>query len=343
MTIGVLVLSVVIAIDAMGGDNAPQEVVKGVVEASKVFKYKMALVGKKELIDAELSKYRYDKKKITVVNATEVIETGEVPTAAIKKKKDSSMVVGLNMLKRGEATAFISAGNTGALLTGATVIVGRIKGVERPALGTVLPGEHGPTMLIDAGANVDAKPNYLKQFALMGSIYMENMEGIKNPKVGLINIGTEEEKGNALVKETYEILKKDKKINFAGNLEARDIPDGNVQVAVCDAFVGNVVLKLMEGFGMSMLKRIKREITADIFSKIGAVMAIGAFKRIKSFYDYKDKGGAPFLGLKALVVKAHGSSDAASVKGAISQCVKFIEGDIVNKIAEKISNEQENN
>ncbi len=337
------ILSAVIAIDAMGGDNAPFEVVKGVVEASKIYKYKMVLVGKEELINAELSKYRYDKKKIGVVNATEVIETGEVPTVAIKKKKNSSMVVGLNMLKRGEATAFISAGNTGALLTGATVIVGRIKGVERPALGTVLPGEKGPTMLIDAGANVDAKPAYLKQFALMGSIYMQNVEGIKNPKVGLINIGTEEEKGNAVVKETYELLKNDKKINFAGNLEARDIPSGDMQVAVCDAFVGNVVLKLMEGFGMSILGRIKREITSDLLSKIGAVFAMGAFKRIKKFYSYKDKGGAPFLGLKALVVKAHGSSDAESVKGAVSQCVKFIEGDIVNKIAERINDDTENN
>jgi glycerol-3-phosphate acyltransferase PlsX len=176
----------------------------------------------------------------------------------------------------------------------------------------------------------------------MGSIYMENVEGIRNPKVGLINIGAEEEKGNAVVKETYELLKSDKKINFCGNLEARDIPNGDMQVAVCDAFVGNVVLKLMEGFGMSILYRIKREITADVLSKVGAVFAMGAFKRIKKFYEYKNKGGAPFLGLKALVVKAHGSSDAESVKGAISQCVKFIEADIVNKIAKNINDENEN-
>lgn len=330
-------MAAVIAIDAMGGDNAPAEIVKGVVEASKVYKYKIALVGKEDIINAELSKYRYDKKKIAVVNATEVIDTAEVPTAAIKKKKDSSIVVGLNMVKRNEAIAFISAGNTGALLTGATVIVGRIKGVERPALGTVLPGEKGPTMLIDAGANVDAKPSYLRQFAIMGSIYVENVLNIKNPRVGLVNIGAEEEKGNTLVKETYELLKGDKSINFAGNLEARDIPVGDIQVAVCDAFVGNVILKLMEGFGMSMLKKIKTELTADVFSKIGACFALGAFGRIKKFYSYKDKGGAPFLGLKGLVVKAHGSSDAESVKGAISQCVMFIEGDIVNKIAEKIN------
>lgn len=327
----------VIAIDAMGGDNAPAEIVKGAVEASKSVKYNLALVGKEELVNAELSKYNYDKSKITVVNATEVIETCEVPTVAIKQKKDSSMVVGLNMVKKGEAQAFVSAGNTGALLTGATVIVGRIKGVERPALGTLLPTEKGHTLLIDAGANVDAKPSYFPQFALMGSIYYENVMGVKEPKVGLVNIGVEESKGNAVVKEAYGLLKETKDINFIGNTEARDISLGDADVVVCDAFVGNVILKVMEGFGKSILRIIKKEILATVMSKLGAVLASGAFKRIKKYFDYDTVGGAPFLGLKGLVVKAHGSSDYRAVAGAIFQCEKFIDGDIVSKIAEKIS------
>jgi glycerol-3-phosphate acyltransferase PlsX len=326
----------VIALDAMGGDNAPAEIVKGAVEATKEFNYKIALVGKEDAIKAELAKYNWDKSKIEIVNATEIIETCEVPTVAIRKKKDSSMVVGLNMVKNGDAAAFISAGNTGALLTGATVIIGRLKGVERPALGTMIPTEKGASLLIDAGANVDAKPGYLVQFAKMGSVYVENIFGIKNPKIGLINIGVESEKGNALVKETYGLLSEEKDINFTGNLEARDIPLGDVDVMVADAFVGNVVLKLMEGFGKSILGIVKKELMADILSKLGAVMSMRAFKRIKAYFDYSDKGGAPFLGLKALVVKAHGNSDYRSVKGAIKQCVSFIEADIVNKIADKI-------
>lgn len=327
---------VIIAVDAMGGDNAPCEIVKGAVEASKEIKYKIALVGIEEAVNAELAKYSYDKEKISVVNATEVIETCEVPTVAIRKKKDSSMVVGLNMVKKGEAAAFVSAGNTGALLTGATVIVGRIPGVERPALGTMIPTEKGMSLLIDAGANVDAKPNYLVQFAKMGSVYVENIFGVKNPKVGLINIGVESEKGNALVKETYGLLSDAEGINFAGNLEARDIPQGEMDVMVADAFVGNVVLKLMEGFGKTILGILKKELMADFMSKIGAVISMKAFKRVKGYFDYSDVGGAPFLGLKALVVKAHGNSDARAIKGAINQCVKFIDGDIVSKIAQKL-------
>ncbi len=327
----------IIAVDAMGGDNAPAEIVKGAVNASKEISYQIALVGKEDVIKEELAKYKYDEEKIVVVNASEVIENCDQPTVAIKKKKDSSMVVGMNMVKKGEAAAFVSAGNTGALLTGATVIVGRIKGVERPALGTMLPTETGYTLLIDAGANVDAKPSYLVQFATMGSVYVENVSGIKEPKVGLVNIGAEKEKGNAVVKETYELLEQQDKINFIGNVEARDITKGQADVVICDAFVGNVILKFMEGFGKSMLRMIKTELTADLISKIGAVISMKAFKRLKKRFDYDDIGGAPFLGLKALVVKAHGSSDNRAIRGAILQCAKFIEGDIVNKIAEKLS------
>ncbi|MBQ9604745.1 MAG: phosphate acyltransferase PlsX [Firmicutes bacterium] len=327
----------IIAVDAMGGDNAPAEIVLGAVNASKDIDYKIALVGKEDVVNEELSKYEYNKDKIIVVNASEVIENCDQPTVAIKKKKDSSMVVGMNMVKKGEAAAFVSAGNTGALLTGATVIVGRIKGVERPALGTMLPTEKGFTLLIDAGANVDAKPSYLVQFATMGSVYVENVSGIKDPKVGLVNIGAEREKGNAVVKETYELLEQQDKINFIGNVEARDITKGQADVVICDAFVGNVILKFMEGFGKTMLSMIKSELKADLVSKIGAVISMKAFKRLKKRFDYDDIGGAPFLGLKALVVKAHGSSDNRAIRGAIIQCAKFIDGDIVNKIAEKLS------
>ncbi len=327
----------IIAVDAMGGDNAPFEIVKGCISAIKEHKnIKIILVGRENDIMQELSKYQYDDKRIEVLNADEVIATDEVPTVAIKTKKNSSMVVGLNLVKTGDASAFISAGNTGALLTGAVTIIKRIKGVERPALGTLMPMENGKSsLLIDAGANVDAKPSFLVQFAKMGSVYMENVMGIENPKVGLINIGAEKEKGNALTKETYELLEQ-ADINFVGNLEARDIFLGEVDVMVCDAFVGNVVLKFAEGFVKSIMRIIKRELLAGVLSKIGALLSAGAFKRLKKYFDYSKVGGAPFIGLSGLVVKAHGNSKEDDVVGAINQCIKFIEGDIVNKIQEKI-------
>ena len=327
----------IIAIDAMGGDNAPVEIVKGAVKASKTVKYGLALVGRQDIINSELAKYSYEKDKITVVNADEVIENCETPTEAIKHKKNSSMVVGLNMVKDGRAVAFVSAGNTGALLTGATIIVGRIKGVKRPALGTMLPSEKNRVLMMDSGANVDAKAEYLVQYAQMGSVYFENVLGKENPTVGLINIGTEREKGNAMVKEAYELLEEAKGINFAGNVEARDITLGNVDIVVCDAFVGNVILKVMEGLGKTVLRLLKKELMSGLRTKIGALFAKPAFVNIqKNFFEYDDIGGAPFLGLKGLVVKAHGSSDAGAVAGAIKQCEKFIDGDIVNKIAERL-------
>lgn len=327
----------IIAIDAMGGDNAPVEIVKGAVRASKTVKYGLALVGRENIINSELEKYSYDKDKITVVNADEVIENCETPTEAIKNKKNSSMVVGLNMVKEGRAVAFVSAGNTGALLTGATIIVGRIKGVKRPALGTMLPSEKSRVLMLDSGANVDAKAEYLVQYAQMGSVYFENVLGKKNPTVGLVNIGTEREKGNAMVKEAYSLLEEAKGINFIGNVEARDITIGNVDIVVCDAFVGNVILKVMEGLANTVLRLLKKELMSGLRTKIGALLAKPAFVNIKkNFLEYDDIGGAPFLGLKGLVVKAHGSSDAGAVAGAIKQCEKFIDGDIVNKIAERL-------
>ncbi len=327
--------NVKIAVDAMGGDNAPAEIVKGAVEAVNEFKSNIVLVGIKDKIEEELKKYTYDTNKITIAHASEIIGTDETPTTAIRQKKDSSMVVGLNLVKKGEAMAFVSAGSTGALLTGSTVIIGRIKGIERPALGTCLPTTKGFTFLLDSGANVDCKPNYIVQFAKMASVYVENVMGIKNPKVALANIGAEKEKGNALTKEAYELLELTQDINFSGNIEAREIPFGEADVVVCDGFVGNIILKFAEGLSLGLLSIIKEEITKGIY-KFAAAALKKPFKQIKTRFDAEEVGGAPFLGLKHLVVKAHGSSRAKGIKNAIKQCEIFVENDIVLKIEEKL-------
>jgi len=321
----------IIALDAMGGDNAPAAIIAGAVAALANPKITLMLVGQEEAINSELSKYDYDKSRISIVNAASVIENDDHPVAAIKAKKDSSMVVGLNLLKSKQAQAFVSAGNTGALLAGATLIVGRIKGIERPAIATVLPTTNNPFLLIDSGANVDCKPSYLVQFAMMGSVYMEAVLGVNKPKVGLINIGTEEEKGNALVKETYPLLGKSG-LNFVGNVEAKELPFGAVDVAVCDAFVGNVVLKLSEGLSKALLGMVKDAMMSTLQAKIGAMLSMSALRGLKKKFDVSEVGGAPFLGLNALVVKAHGSSDARAITGAVNQCAKFISNDIVTKI-----------
>lgn len=326
----------VIAIDAMGGDNAPFEIVKGCIEAVKEYNVKLILVGKKSLIDNELKRYSFDNNKIEVVNANEVITNDEAPTTAIRRKKDSSLVVGLNLVKEGTAKAFVSAGSTGAILTGGTVIIGRIKGIERPALATVLPTISGFSFLIDCGANVDSKPTYLSQFASMGTVYVENILGVKNPKVGLLNIGVEKEKGNALTKEAYELLENQNNINFIGNIEARDVTLGECDVIVADAFAGNVLLKATEGASSAILSIIKKELMATTISKIGALLLKNSFKNIKKQLDYSEYGGAPFLGLKSLIVKAHGSSDSKAIKNAIRQCVEFIDNDIVAKIEKNV-------
>jgi len=323
-----------IAVDAMGGDNAPVETVKGAVDAVNEFGANIVLVGIEDVIKKELEKYSFDKEKIEIVNASEVIGTDEVPTTAIRKKKDSSIVVGLNLVKNGGAAAFVSAGSTGAVLTGATVIIGRIKGIERPALGTCLPTTKGFVFLLDSGANVDCKPNYLVQFAKMASVYVENVMGIKNPKVGLVNIGVEEEKGNALTKEVHGLLK-ETDLNFVGNVEAREIPFGEADIVVCDGFAGNIILKFAEGLSTALLKIIKSEITAGLY-KFAALALKTPFKNIKKRFDSEEVGGAPFLGLKSLVVKAHGSSKAKGIKNAIKQCTIFVENDIVLKIEEKL-------
>ncbi|MCD8239414.1 MAG: phosphate acyltransferase PlsX [Clostridiales bacterium] len=324
-----------IAVDCMGGDNAPGDIVKGCVNALKSDNDILVLVGREEAIKTELNKYKYDEKRIEVVCADEVIENDEVPTSAIRRKKNSSMVVGLNLVKDGKADAFISAGNTGALLTGATVIVGRIKGVERPCLATLIPTEKGPSLLMDVGANTDCKPNYIVQFAKMGSVYYENILGVKNPKVGIVNIGIEEEKGNTVTKEAHQLLK-ETDLNFIGNAEARDLLTHAADVYVCDGFVGNIILKFGEGMAFTLFRLIKKALLSTLLGKIGAALSIKNLKGLMKEMDYSEVGVAPFLGLNSLVVKAHGASDAKAVVGAVNQCRTFIKNDIVNKIYEKM-------
>ena len=327
-----------VVVDAMGGDNAPAEPVRAAVEAvTERQDIKVILTGKQEVIDKELAKYSgYPKNQIQVVNASQVIETAEPPVFAIRKKKDSSIVVGLNMVKKQEADAFVSSGSTGAVLVGGQVLVGRSKGVERPPLAPLIPTTKGVSLLIDCGANVDARSSHLVQFARMGSIYMEYVMGVKNPKVGLVNIGAEEEKGNALVKETYPLLKECKDINFIGNVEARDIPKGVCDVVVCEAFVGNVILKLYEGVGATLISKVKAGMMSTLRSKIGALLVKPALKETLKSFDASEYGGAPLLGLKGLVVKAHGSSKANEIKNSLIQCITFSKEDICGKIQENM-------
>ena len=327
-----------VALDAMGGDNAPGEIVKGAVEAvQRRDDIKILLTGKEEVLKKELSAYTYPKEQIEIVNATEVIETAEPPVKAIRGKKDSSIVVAMKMVKKGEADAFVSAGSSGAVLVGGQVLVGRIKGVERPPLAPLIPTLKGVSLLIDCGANVDARPSHLVQFARMGSIYMESVMGKKNPTVGIVNIGAEEEKGNALVKETFPLLKECTDINFVGSIEAREIPHGEADVIVCEAFVGNVILKMYEGVSSALLHQVKQGMMSTLRSKMGALLVKPALKTTLKSFDTSQYGGAPLLGLNGLVVKTHGSSKAVEVKNSILQCIAFKEEKINEKIKEQIS------
>lgn len=326
-----------IAVDAMGGDNAPKEIIKGAVEAvQKRDDIQVILTGKEEVIADELAGYTYNEEQITIVNTTEVIETAEPPVMAIRRKKDSSIVVGLKLVKEKKADAFVSAGSSGAVLAGGQLLVGRIKGVERPPLAPLIPTEKGFALLIDCGANVDARPSHLVQFAKMGSIYMKHVMGVKNPKVGIVNIGAEEEKGNALVKETFPLLKECRDINFTGSIEAREIPHGQADVIVCEAFVGNVILKLYEGVGSVLISKMKKGMMTSLRSKIGALLVKPALKSTMKDFDASEYGGAPLLGLNGLVVKTHGSSTSKEVCNSILQCVTFKEQRINEKIKECI-------
>ena len=331
-----------VALDAMGGDHAPAEMVKGAVDAvNKRKEIKVYLVGLETVISKELAQYTYDKERIEIVNATEVIETAEAPVMAIRKKKDSSIVVGMHMVKRGEADAFVSAGSSGAILVGGQVLVGRIKGVERPPLAPLIPTETGVSLLIDCGANVDARSSHLVQFAQMGSLYMEHVLGVRNPRVAIVNIGAEEEKGNALVKETFPLLKDCGNINFTGSIEAREIPHGAADVIVCEAFVGNVILKLYEGLGAVLIQKIKAGMMTTARSKAGALLVKPALKQTLKTFDASEYGGAPLLGLNGLVVKTHGSSTAKEVSNSIIQCIAFKEEGINEKIKECMQKKSE--
>ena len=326
-----------VALDAMGGDLAPGEMVKGAVEAVNENKnIKVYLAGKEEMINSMLVNYTYDKSRIEVVNAEEIIETSEPPVMAIRKKKDSSIVKGLNLVKDGTCDAFVSAGSTGAVLVGGQVIIGRIKGVERPPLAPLIPTEKGASLLVDCGANVDARPSHLVQFAKIGSVYMENVMGIGNPKVAIVNIGAEEEKGNTLVKETFPLLRNCPDINFIGSIEARDIPAGVADVIVCEAFVGNVILKLYEGVGKTLISKIKIGMMSSFRSKIGALLVKPALKATLKDFEVEQYGGAPLLGLNGLVVKTHGSSKSNEIKNSILQCAVFKEQKMNEKIRTKI-------
>ena len=321
----------------MGGDNAPGEIVKGAVDAvTERNDITVCLTGQKDVIEKELSKYTYKKEQIEIVDAPEVIETGEPPVNAIRKKKNSSLVVGLNLVKNGEADGFVSAGSSGAILAGGQLIVGRSKGVKRSPLAPLIPTTKGYSLLIDCGANVDARPSHLVQFAKMGSIYMEHVVGIKNPRVAIVNIGAEEEKGNALVKETFPLLKECKDINFIGSIEAREIPHGGADVIVSEAFVGNVILKLYEGVGATLISMVKQGMMTSLRSKIGALLVKPALKTTLKAFDASQYGGAPLLGLKGLVVKTHGNSKRIEVCNSILQCVTFKEQAINEKIKESL-------
>ncbi len=326
-----------VAVDAMGGDNAPVEIVKGAVDAVNANqKIKVYLTGREDVVKAELGKYTYDAERIEVVNADEVIETAEPPVLAIRKKKNSSIVVALNLVKDGTCDAFVSAGSSGAVLVGGQLIVGRIRGIERPPLAPLIPTEKGCSLLIDCGANVDARPSHLVQFAKMGSVYMESVMGVEKPRVAIVNIGAEEEKGNALVKETFPLLKNCPEINFIGSIEARDIPTGYADVIVCEAFAGNIILKLYEGVGATLIKKVKAGMMTSLRSKIGALLVKPALKKTLKTFDLQEYGGAPLLGLNGLVVKTHGSSKAIEIKNSILQCVTYKEQKINEKIKDKV-------
>lgn len=331
----------VITVDTLGGDNGSEFMVQGISEAMKLHDdFDIIVTGKEDELNTLIDKYGCDKNRITVLNATEMITCHDAPVEAIRTKKDSSLVVALKTVKEGKAQACISSGNTGAILAGGQFIVGRAKGIKRTPLAPLIPTSKGSSLLIDCGANVDAKPENLVQFAKMGSIYMENIEGVKNPRVGIVNIGAEDEKGNELVKTTIPLLRECKDINFIGSVEAREIPNGAADVIVCEAFVGNVILKLFEGTGKMFISEMKKTFKSGFITKIGAALIYKPLKKNLKRFNAKDKGGAPLLGLKGLVVKIHGNSKNTEVSSAIIQCRNFINNNVNEKIVSAFENRE---
>lgn len=339
-----------ILLDAMGGDNAPDANIKGAIKAITQIKADVTLIGKEEIIRAKVKEFTGKEieevsERLKIKNATETIEMEDQPTVAIKHKKDSSMVVGFKMLKNGEGDVFISAGNSGALLAGATLLVGRIKGIDRPALAGILPAYKSQLLLIDSGSNTNCKPINLLQFAQMSTIYLRNTFGIKHPAIGLLNIGTEETKGNELVKESYKLLKEKSEelgVNFIGNVEGRDAFSGKVDAIVTDGFTGNVFLKTTEGLGKFVKRTLTESLTQNLISKICTVPCLPAINRFKKTMDYKSYGGALFLGVKKPVVKAHGSSDETLFEFTIKQAEKFVENKAVDRMIEEFEKKSGN-
>ncbi|UUC43356.1 phosphate acyltransferase PlsX [Clostridioides difficile] len=326
-----------IVIDGMGGDNAPKSNVEGAVNAIKEYQVDLIITGDKDLLEKEFSNYEFDRNKLEIVHTTEIIENEDKPVKAIRSKKDSSMVVALNLVKEGKADAIISAGNTGALLAGGLFVVGRIKGIDRPCLCSAIPNvKRGMTLIADCGANADCKPKNLVEFAAMSNIYSRKVLGLENPKVALANVGLEEGKGNDLVKRSYEEIKK-LDLNFIGNVEAREVINAYTDIIICDGFTGNILLKSAEGVALSVMSLIKETFMASTKSKIGALLIKDDLRKLKSFIDYSEYGGAPLLGLNGGVIKAHGSSDAKAIKNAINQGIKFSKGKVVEDISQFIS------
>lgn len=326
----------IIIVDAFGGDNAPVEIIKGCELAVKEYEINIKLVGKKSIINKVIEENNICKNNIEIVDAPDVINMDDKPGDIIRSKKDSSMALGLRMLANGEGDAFVSAGNSGALVMGATTIVKRIKGVKRPAFAPIIPKEDGFFMLIDCGANVDCKPNMLKQFAVMGSIYMEKVMKIKKPRVGLANVGTEENKGGDLQKQAFTILKESNNINFIGNIEARDIPVDAADVVVTDGFTGNIILKTYEGVASTLMKKIKEVLSKNIRTKLAASIVYSDFKKMKKELDYNEYGGAPVIGIRAPVFKAHGSSNADTFKNAIKLLISYVDENVVSEISSNL-------
>lgn len=326
-----------IVLDAMGGDHYPQVPVEGAVMAVKDFPdVHIILTGDKAQITAELAKYEYPGEQISIVHTTEIIDMGDAPAAAIRQKKDSSIVVGANLVKSGEAEGFVSAGSTGACMAASLLKIGRLKGVSRPPIATVFPNFKDQTVVLDAGANVDIGPEELVQFAIMGSIFAERILKKSKPRVGILSIGEEEHKGNKLTHETYPLLQQ-APINFIGNVEGRDIFKGEVDVVVCDGFVGNIVLKTAEGTAEVIFKILKEEILKNPMTKIGAMILKTALKKVKARLDYTEYGGAPLLGLKGISIISHGSSDAWAIRNAIRIARESLVNNLTELIAENMS------
>jgi len=328
-----------IVVDAMGGDNAPKAIIDGCMQAikTKSIESNITLVGNWETIVQTFIELNLSiPENIQIHHAGECISNEDKPARAIRHKKDSSMVVAYNLLNSGEADAMLSAGNTGALLAGGIFLTGRIDGISRPALSPAYPTRNGFTLLLDAGANADCKPSNLMEFAMMGSIYMNKVFNIDSPKVGLLNIGQEAGKGNRLTNESYALMSNSNDFNFAGNLEARNLPEGLCDVAVCDGFTGNTVLKLTEGVAINLMRTIKSHMTDTIMHKLGALLLKDSFVKIKKEMDYTEYGGAPLLGLKRPVVKAHGSSNAKAIKNALVYAEIYAKSKVIESIEKTV-------